>query len=354
MMLTVPSSNFWFGKRVLLTGHTGFKGGWLALMLSRLGAKVTGLGLPPTTSPDLFSLAAIEERCDSYIGDIRDLDMLSRLAQKTKPEVVMHLAAQPLVRAGYQLPVETFSTNVMGTVNLLESLRHLDSVRVGVIVTTDKVYENREWQWPYRESDRLGGHDPYSASKAASEIAVASYSRAFLRSHGVAVATARAGNVIGGGDWSADRLIPDAVKAWQANAALKIRRPDSIRPWQHVIDPLNGYLVLAENLWTNPSLADSWNFAPTGETTATVSEVIEIARATWGDAKVDVCPDAGPHEMGRLSLDASKARNLLGVSAKWDLRISVERTIQWYRRQQDGERAEALCVSDLDAWGFPA
>jgi CDP-glucose 4,6-dehydratase len=243
----------------------------------------------------------------------------------------------------------------MGTVNLLEALRHLDSVRVGVIVTTDKVYENREWQWPYRESDNLGGHDPYSASKAASEIAVTSYSRAFLQARGVAVATARAGNVIGGGDWSADRLIPDAVKAWQTNAALKIRRPDSIRPWQHVIDPLNGYLVLAENLWMNPSLAESWNFAPTGETTATVREVIEIARSAWGkDAKVDVCPDAGPHEMGRLSLDASKARNQLGVSAKWDLQTSVERSIQWYRRQCDGENAHSLCLADLDAWGFPA
>jgi CDP-glucose 4,6-dehydratase len=324
-------------------------------MLSRLGAKVTGLGLAPTTSPNLFSLAEIAEHCDSRIGDIRDLDALCRLVQAVKPEVVMHLAAQPLVRAGYQLPVETFATNVMGTVNLLEALRHLDSVRVGVIVTTDKVYENREWQWPYRESDNLGGHDPYSASKAASEIAVTSYSRAFLQARGVAVATARAGNVIGGGDWSADRLIPDAVKAWQTNAALKIRRPDSIRPWQHVIDPLNGYLVLAENLWMNPSLAESWNFAPTGETTATVREVIEIARSAWGkDAKVDVCPDAGPHEMGRLSLDASKARNQLGVSAKWDLQTSVERSIQWYRRQCDGENAHSLCLADLDAWGFPA
>lgn len=353
MISALPSPNFWSGKRVLLTGHTGFKGGWLSLMLARLGAKVTGLGLPPATSPDLYSLAGISKQCDSRIGDIRNLDMLSKLLQKTKPEVVMHLAAQPLVRAGYQLPIETFSTNVMGTVNLLEAVRQADGVRVVVIVTTDKVYENREWQWPYRESDRLGGHDPYSASKAASEIAVTSYFRAYLQARDVAVATARAGNVIGGGDWSADRLIPDAIRAWQANQVLRIRRPDSVRPWQHVIDPLNGYLVLAERAWANPSLSGSWNFAPDGAVTATVKEVVDMACGVWANASIQITVDDGPHEMGRLSLDASKARNLLGVSCKWDLQTSVERTVQWYRRHHDGERAEDLCASDLQAWGFP-
>lgn len=349
-MSAVPSRTFWRGRRVLLTGHTGFKGGWLAMMLHRLGAEVTGIGLAPNTTPSLYEVADVTDICQSRFCDIRDREALTRLVREARPEVVLHLAAQPLVRASYREPVETFATNVMGTVHLLEALRGAADCRVAVMVTTDKVYENREWPWPYREVDALGGHDPYSASKAASEIAIASYRTAFLREAGIALASARAGNVIGGGDWSEDRLLPDAVRAWQADKALVIRNPASVRPWQHVIEPLVGYLVLAQALWERPDLAGPWNFGPDTSQSASVRDVIEIARCAWGEADVVYGENTGPHEAGRLTLETAKARELLDVRPRWDLEESVRRTVVWYRRLQEGAPARALCEDDIAAW----
>lgn len=347
----VPGAAFWRGKRVLLTGHTGFKGGWLALWLQRLGAQVSGIALEPSTTPDLFGLAGIAQRMDSRMADIRDAAGLAALVREAAPEVVFHLAAQPLVRASYREPVETFATNVMGTVHLLEALRGLQGVRSIVVATTDKVYRNREWVYPYREDDALGGHDPYSASKAAADIAVASYAASFLIAKGAGVASARAGNVIGGGDWTADRLLPDAVRAWQAGSALEIRRPESVRPWQHVLEPLAGYLALAQRLWHSPEAGGAYNFGPEPGATATVREVIALAQAAYGQGEVAWGDGtAGPHEARLLALETAKARSVLGVQPRWVLEESVRRTMDWYRRQQAGEDARALCEAEIDAY----
>jgi CDP-glucose 4,6-dehydratase len=343
-----PQPSFWQGKRVLLTGHSGFKGAWLTVWLSQLGAKVTGISLPPETSPNLFSFADVQSLCESHFCDIRDVGAFTGLIQSARPEIVFHLAAQPLVRASYREPVKTFSTNVMGTVHLLDALRRCDATRVAVMVTTDKVYRNREWPWPYREDDRLGGHDPYSASKAASEIVIDSYRDAFLSAHGIAVASARAGNVIGGGDWSEDRLLPDAVRAWLSDQPLEIRRPGAIRPWQHVLEPLNGYLLLASTLWKQPERAGAYNFGPHTHEAATVRDVIEIARTAFGSGDVNYGDgSAGPHEAGWLALEISKARNELDVAPRWTLTEAVNRTMQWYRALDQGLNARALCTAEI-------
>lgn len=276
-----PDSSFWRGKRVLLTGHTGFKGAWLALWLQRLGAQVTGLALAPATTPALFTLAGVAQGMDSHVCDVRDAAAVAARVRAAQPDVLLHLAAQALVRPGYAAPLDTFATNVMGTAHVLDALRGLDSVRVAVVVTTDKVYRNREWAYPYREDDALGGHDPYSASKAASELVAASYRDSFLAVQGVAVATARAGNVIGGGDWAEDRLIPDAVRAWEQGATLHIRHPQATRPWQHVLEPLAAYLRLAEVLWQRPQRAGAYNFGPLPHEAATVQHVIELASGAY-------------------------------------------------------------------------
>ncbi len=347
----MPDAGFWRGKRVLLTGHTGFKGSWLALWLQRMGADVTGLALAPATDPQLFGLARIGESMASHVCDIRDAARLAARVRAARPEIVLHLAAQALVRAGYRAPVDTFAVNVMGTGHLLEALRGLAGVRAVVVVTTDKVYQNREWLYPYREDDALGGHDPYSASKAAAELLVASYRDSFLAAEGVAVATARAGNVIGGGDWAEDRLIPDAVRAWGRGAVLDIRRPDAVRPWQHVLEPLAAYLVLAERLCRQPGLAGAYNFGPATAEAATVREVVQLAQAAypasqvlWGEA------EAGPHEAGWLALEVAKARSLLGVAPRWTLAQAVQRSLAWYRQQAEGADARALCGADIDAY----
>lgn len=345
------SSHFWQGKRVLVTGHTGFKGSWLTLWLRRLGAKVTGISLPPHTTPNLYTLAGLESLCESHLEDIRNSVVLCSLLKQAQPECVFHLAAQPLVRASYHNPVETFSTNIMGTTHILESLRGLNSVRVAVMVTTDKVYRNNEWLWPYRENDALGGHDPYSASKAASEMVIASYRDAFFSAQGVAVASARAGNVIGGGDWSEDRLIPDAIRAWQSGQILEIRSPDAIRPWQHVLEPLAGYLILAEKLWHQPSLAGAYNFGPETNDAATVREVVEIARGVHGSGKAIYNDNIDkPYEAGVLTLDVAKSRNILGVKPRWSLSDAIRHTMEWYRGQHRGEEARTLCESQLAAY----
>ena len=346
--LTQLSKGFWQGKRVLLTGHTGFKGSWLVLWLHRLGAEVTGISLPPNTMPNLFSLAGIEKLCESHFCDIRDSAALDTLIKQIQPEIVFHLAAQPLVRASYCNPVETFATNVMGTAHVLDALRGLERTRVAVMVTTDKVYRNKDWPWPYREDDALGGHDPYSASKAASEIVIASYRDAFLAEQGVAVGSARAGNVIGGGDWSEDRLIPDAVCAWQMEQTLEVRRPDAIRPWQHVLEPLAGYLTLAEKLWWKPALAGAYNFGPETNQTATVRDVVEIARNSYGRGEVRYGNDSdGPHEASWLALEVAKSTHNLGVKSRWGLTESIENTMSWYRARNEGEGARALCEAQI-------
>lgn len=348
-------AKFWRGKRVLLTGHTGFKGAWLALWLHRLGARVTGLALPPPTQPNLFDLAGIAADLEAHIlCDIRDATALAEHVRAAQPEILFHLAAQPLVRAGYRAPLDTLSTNIMGTAHLLDALRDLDSARVAVMITTDKVYRNLEHPYPYREDDALGGHDPYSAGKAASEIVIASYRDAFLAGQGVAVASARAGNVIGGGDWAEDRLIPDAVRAWSMGATLSVRRPEAIRPWQHVLEPLAGYLTLAQRLWERPELAGAYNFGPPTHEAASVRAVVELARAAYGRGDIRYGDgDEGPHEAGWLALEVARARTELGIVARWSLPESIARTLDWYRRQGQGEAARRLCASDLDAFETP-
>lgn len=346
-----PDHAFWKGKRVLVTGHSGFKGAWLTLWLQHMGAHITGISLPPNTTPNLFDLTHLASLCDSHFCDIRDAAALAALVKAAQPEIVLHLAAQPLVRLSYREPLETFSSNVMGTANLLDALRGSDQARVAVMITTDKVYRNNEWSWPYREEDALGGYDPYSASKAACEIVIDSYRKSFLNTQGVAVASARAGNVIGGGDWSADRLIPDAVRAWQTDATLEIRRPEAIRPWQHVLEPLAGYLVLAQQLWNRPELAGAYNFGPQTQEAATVRKVIEIARASYGSGEVQFGDGTeGPHEAGWLSLEIAKARQTLGFHPQMSLEASVRRTMEWYRAQHSGADARELCAIDISAY----
>jgi CDP-glucose 4,6-dehydratase len=347
----VPAAEFWLGKRVLVTGHTGFKGGWLAIWLHRMGAQVSGLSMAPLTSPNLFELALVDVVCDSYICDMRDQAEVARIVGKIAPDIVFHLAAQSLVRESYKSPIETFSTNVMGTAHLLEAIRDIDSVRAAVMITTDKVYKNNEWLWPYREGDALGGHDPYSASKAASEILISSYRSSFLAENGKALSSARAGNVIGGGDWSADRLIPDAVRAWQNGNDLDIRRPEAIRPWQHVLEPLAGYLKLAQASWNDPQLAGAYNFGPDTNGAASVRNVIELARATYGSGTVAFGDgNDGPHEAGLLTLEVTKSRTVLNVQSRWSLDESIKRTMQWYLAQSNGADARMLCESDIAAY----
>ena len=339
---------FWRGKRVLITGHTGFKGGWLTLWLKQLGADVTGMALPPNTQPNLFELARVADGINSHFCDIRNADRTTQIICAARPEIVLHLAAQALVRASYRDPIATYAINTMGTAHILNSLRDLDSVRVAVMVTTDKVYQNNEHPYPYRESDALGGHDPYSASKAASEIVIASYRDAFLREQGVATASARAGNVIGGGDWSEDRLIPDAVRAWQNGQVLYIRRPQAIRPWQHVLEPLAGYLTLAEKLWQHPELAGPYNFGPSTNEATTVRDVVELARAAYKKGTVNYGEgNDGPHEARWLALETAKTQAALGIHPRWPLAETVARTMRWYQAMHTGESPERLCLTDI-------
>lgn len=347
----VADRAFWQGKKVFITGHTGFKGSWLALWLARMGANISGVSLPPGTHPNLFTLVRIDKAVDGHYCDIRDRASLASIVHIVQPEIVLHLAAQPLVRASYRAPVDTISTNIMGTANLLDAIRGVESVRVAVMVTTDKVYKNCERPYPYREGDPLGGDDPYSASKAASEVVIESYRTSFLTGRGIAVASARAGNVIGGGDWSEDRLIPDAVRAWQAGKPLHVRRPHAVRPWQHVLEPLCGYLRLTESLWERPELADAYNFGPLTGEAVMARDMAELARVNYGGGDIvygNGCE--GPHEARILTLDVAKAREVLGVVPKWSLTTAVERTMRWYRRQAEGVDASTLCREDIAAY----
>lgn len=345
------SREFWENKSVLITGHTGFKGGWLTIWLEMLGARVCGLSLPPISSPNIFETTGVGDLCESHFCDIRDRANIIKLVHRLEPEIVFHLAAQPLVRESYRSPVETFSTNVMGTVNLLDALRDADRLKSAVIVTTDKVYLNNEWHWPYRENDQLGGHDPYSASKAASELAIDCYAKAFFSERNVGVVSARAGNVIGGGDWSEDRLIPDAIRSWETGKLLSVRRPYAIRPWQHVLEPLAGYMRLAEAVYANPSISGAFNFGPDNRESMTVKEIIVLARNEFGRGTTEFLEGLhGPHEAGRLELETGKSRALLGHRSRWTTEEAVSRTMQWYRDYYEGRDALQLCHADIVAY----
>lgn len=346
-----PSQKFWSGKKVLVTGHTGFKGAWLTHWLLRLGAKVVGAALPPNTSPSLFHLLNLETRVDSHFLDIRDNEKLNTLVSNYQPDIVVHMAAQPLVRASYVDPLTTFSTNVMGTASLLHALKE-SKPSIALIITTDKVYRNTGTYFPMRESDPLGGHDPYSASKAASELVVSSYVDSFLKDAGVVVATARAGNVVGGGDWSENRLIPDAVKAWQAGETLKIRNPQAVRPWQHVLEPLCGYLLLMERMYEDPSFSGAFNFGPETSEAATVRDVIARAFEVWPALNVEWGSEKECfHEAPYLSLEISKVKQALGYVPRWSLVDTIRNTFSWYA-EQSNSNVSALDLCDMDIERF--
>ncbi|MGJ8569689.1 MAG: CDP-glucose 4,6-dehydratase [Hoeflea sp.] len=349
MIQGLPNSDFWRGRKVLLTGHTGFKGAWLLFWLESMGARVTGCSLAPEQPEALFSHLHAPERLASEIVDIRNFKDLASLVARAKPEIVFHLAAQSLVRRGYRDPHGTFETNVSGTNNLMQALAQIDTARAIVVTTTDKVYRNVGDGRAFVETDPLGGHDPYSASKAACEMVVDGW-RSRLAGAGCAVATARAGNVIGGGDWAEDRLIPDAIKAWSSGQALQVRRPDATRPWQHVLEPLRGYLLLAEKLASGAETAPAYNFGPVTDS-ATVRKVLSFAAAAFPDAKTDFAELAeGPIEAQALALDPSLAETDLGIHSLWDLDQTVTRTAGWYRAFLEGRPAREMCEADCDAY----
>ncbi len=346
--MSFPTNSFWIGKRVLVTGHTGFKGSWLTLWLHRMGAKVFGMSLNPLQPISLFESAQVIDCCTHYITDIRDRHSVEALFKDVKPEVVFHLAAQPLVRLSYKIPIETFDTNVMGTAHVLEAARFCDSVGCVVVATTDKVYANHETGRPFLEQDSLGGHDPYSGSKAACEMLVATYRTSYFLPAERGLVAARAGNVIGGGDWSADRLIPDAIRAWCSGNPVFLRNPHSSRPWQHVLEPVSCYLKLAERLWTQPDLVGSINIGPGGGEVATVEFVINLAKKHFPGALASLISDSkAPHEAKLLSLDTNFAQKLLNYTPNFGLDESVSRTVDWYLRWSQGENARILCNEDI-------
>lgn len=344
---------FWQGRRVLLTGHTGFKGAWLSLWLRQLGADVTGYALKPPTEPSLFDLAQVADGMVSVIADVRDSAALQAVFDRVRPEVVIHMAAQPLVRYSYAHPVETYSTNVMGTVNVLEAVRRCPDVLSVVVVTTDKCYENREWIWGYREDEPMGGHDPYSSSKGCAELVVAAYRKSYFGEgqgqHPARVASARAGNVIGGGDWAEDRLVPDIVRALSVGKPVFVRNPESIRPWQHVLEPLGGYLLLAEKLASQGRMFEGgWNFGPRDDDAKPVLDIVKSFCSLWGeDASWDSAGVSGPHEAHYLKLDCSKAATLLKWRPQWSLDVAIERIVQWHRACQQGAGAREVTLSQI-------
>ena len=345
---------FWKGKSVLVTGHTGFKGSWLCLWLSQMGANVHGYALEPEGEPNLYQLASVDEVVNSCIADVRNADSLNAFVCACKPDIIFHLAAQPLVRASFQDPVTTIETNVMGTVNVLEAARKAESTKAMVVVTTDKCYENKEWNWGYRENEALGGHDPYSASKACAELITQSWRLSFMGetgndTHSCATATARAGNVIGGGDWSTDRLIPTIIDSITTTEEVVLRHPRAIRPWQHVLEPLAGYLLLAQKLFNEGSpWAQAWNFGPMDSDAKPVSWITDKLIENFQSS---VCwtqdPDVKLHEAGQLKLDCSKARNVLGWSPVWDLTYCLEEIVRWHQAHQQGANMQQECIKTI-------
>ncbi len=342
------NSAFWQGKKVLITGHTGFKGAWLALWLQQLAAEVTGIALKPASQPNLFEKADIANNMHSYTVDIRELSAVKQSFLKIQPDIVIHMAAQSLVRYSYENPVETYQSNVMGTLHVLEAMRECKSIRAAVMVTTDKCYENKEWIWPYREHEALGGHDPYSSSKACCELLIASYRNSFL-SDNVAIATARAGNVIGGGDWAKDRLIPDLIKAIQNRQRIKIRNPQASRPWQFVLEPLFGYLLLAEKLFNGgQDYTSAWNFGPKIEDIQSVQWILEEMTRHWDQLDWEKDSSQQLHEANTLKLDSSKAIEKLNWKQQYSLAEAIEKTAAWYQAEQKGLDMRQFCLSQIN------
>jgi CDP-glucose 4,6-dehydratase len=343
----------WSERKVFLTGHTGFKGAWLSLWLQQLGARVTGFALPPPSTPSLFEQAKVEVGMNSILGDVRDREHLESALRECRPEVVFHLAAQSLVRASYADPVGTYATNVMGTVNLLEAVRKVGGVRALVVVTSDKCYENREWVWGYREGDPMGGFDPYSSSKGCAELVTAAYRNSFFsleefERHGTAIASARAGNVIGGGDWAADRLVPDIMRALLANQNIRIRYPNAIRPWQHVLEPLGGYLLLAERLlFDGRAYAQPWNFGPSDEEAQPVSWIVKRILQRWGSGRWELAEGSHPHEATYLKLDCSKSRTVLQWRPKMPLEKGLDLLVDWYKICHKGGDVRAITMTQI-------
>jgi len=349
--------NVYKGRKVLITGHTGFKGSWLSLILHKLGADVYGYALDPPTNPSLFVEAKIGELMTSFIGDIRDYDNLLKVMQQVQPEIVIHMAAQPLVRESYKIPIETYSINVMGTVHLLEACRHTKCVKAIVNVTTDKCYENREWHWGYRETEPMGGYDPYSNSKGCSELVTSSYRNSYFNpakyaEHSVALASARAGNVIGGGDWADDRLIPDFIRAISKGEEVKIRSPYAIRPWQHVLEPLTGYLTLAAKLYTEGArFAEGWNFGPNDEDAKNVEWITDTICKLWGDnATFIIDSNPQPHEANYLKLDCSKSKAELGWIPKWDIETTLKSIVDWNKSFLSGKNIRSVTEKQIESY----
>lgn len=353
----MKGKNFWKGKRVFITGHTGFKGHWLCLWLHTLGAEVTGYALNPPTNPNLFELCNIDRLITSIISDIRDIKSLNEAVRSCHPEIIIHMAAQPLVRESYKNPVETYSINVMGTVNLFEAVRNCKGVKAILNVTTDKCYENKEWYWGYRENEPMGGYDPYANSKACSELVTSAYRNSFFNTkdyhiHGVGLASARSGNVIGGGDWAADRLIPDCIRALLTGEKIIIRNPDAIRPWQHVLEPLSGYLLLAQKLYKDgPGYAEAWNFGPDDTDAKPAEWIVKKMCEKWGqNASYGIDKGIHPHEAHYLKLDCSKAKALLGWYPRWNLEKALDTVIEWTRAYKEHKDVRKLCLKQIEEY----
>ena len=347
------NASFWKGKKVFLTGHTGFKGSWISLWLQSMGAIVKGYSLAPNTTPNIFTEAGVAKDMESEIGDIRDLDKISNSMTVFNPDVLIHMAAQPLVRLSYLEPVDTYTTNVIGTVNVLEAARKCPNLKAIVSVTTDKCYENKEWEWGYRENEPMGGHDPYSSSKGCAELVTSAYRRSFFNSDDTAsLASARAGNVIGGGDWGEDRLIPDILRAFEKSEPVVIRNPLSTRPWQHVLEPLSGYLVLAQELFLNgDNFAEGWNFGPKDEDCKPVSWILDKMVTYWGNnASWSIDKNNNPHEAGFLKLDCSKASNRLKWNPKWNLQETLEMIVNWHQNYLKGINMKKECLKEINKY----
>lgn len=349
--------DFWKKRNVFVTGHTGFKGSWLCLWLNSLGTRVTGYALNPPTDPSLHEICRIDQLVHSMIADVRDAGALKDAVLAAQPEIVIHMAAQPLVRDSYKVPVETYATNVMGTVNLFEAVRVCRTVKAVINVTTDKCYENKEWIWGYRENEPLGGHDPYSSSKACSELVTAAYRSSYFNpkehsSHGIGIASARAGNVIGGGDWAADRLIPDCVRAILKGESVLVRNPHAVRPWQHVLEPLSGYLILAQKLYEQgPRYAEAWNFGPDDSDAKPVEWLVRQLCTTWGrNAAYSIDSSKHPHEAHYLKLDCSKAKSELGWQPRWPLAKAIDSIIEWTQAYAQGKEIKEVCLKQIEEY----